>query len=171
MPILKPQAKVPEIQVNTLDGALWTLSGQRPKNFTMIVFYRGHHCPVCRTYIHDLDSRLHLFRLLGVGVIAVSGDTRELAERSREEWKLRELTIGWGFPIEEARGLGLYVSKRIKEGEPDEFIEPGLFLIRPDMTLYAASVQSMPFARPNFDEIVNALRYIIEKKHPARGES
>jgi len=33
------------------------------------------------------------------------------------------------------------------------FIEPALFLVRPDRTLYYASVQSMPFGRPSFKAI------------------
>ena len=49
--------------------------------------------------------------------------------------------------------------------------EPGVFLVRPDRTLYWASVQSMPFARPHFREIVAALDFVIAKDYPARGEA
>ena len=54
--------------------------------------------------------------------------------------------------------------------EPERFPEPGLFLVRPDHTLYFASVQTMPFARPEFKDILQAIAFVIEKDYPARGE-
>jgi hypothetical protein len=68
------------------------------------------------------------------------------------------------------RAWGLYVSKAIKEGQPNEFSEPGLFLIRPDGTLYAAVQTSMPFLRPHLDEVVETVRWINDNDYPARGE-
>ena len=54
--------------------------------------------------------------------------------------------------------------------EPDLFLEPGLFMIRPDGTLYFASVQTMPFARPAFGDILKAVDFVIANDYPARGE-
>ena len=54
--------------------------------------------------------------------------------------------------------------------EPALFSEPGLFLVRPDGILYFASVQTMPFARPHFSDILAALDFVIAKDYPARGE-
>ena len=54
--------------------------------------------------------------------------------------------------------------------EPALFSEPGLFLVRPDGTLYFGTVQTMPFARPNFREILGALDFVLAKGYPARGE-
>jgi hypothetical protein len=42
--------------------------------------------------------------------------------------------------------------------------------VRPDNTIYYASVQSMPFARPPFGEMVQALDFVIQRDYPARGE-
>lgn len=50
------------------------------------------------------------------------------------------------------------------------FSEPGLFLVRPDGTLYWGSTQTMPFARPHFDEILGALDFVAKNDYPARGE-
>ena len=50
------------------------------------------------------------------------------------------------------------------------FIEPGLYMVRPDGTLYFGTVQTMPFARPSFAEILNALGMVLERDYPARGE-
>ena len=54
--------------------------------------------------------------------------------------------------------------------EPDLFSEPALYLVRPDGTLYFGAVQTMPFARPHFDDIVTAVKFVLEKDYPARGE-
>lgn len=53
---------------------------------------------------------------------------------------------------------------------PRFFFEPGVFLLRPDQTIYYLSVQSMPFVRPNFAEMVQALDFVIKNNYPARGE-
>lgn len=54
--------------------------------------------------------------------------------------------------------------------EPELFAEPGIFLIKPDQTLYFASIQTMPFARPRFDEILKAIEFVVGREYPARGE-
>lgn len=66
--------------------------------------------------------------------------------------------------------MGLFRSKAITEGQPNEFGEPGLCIIRPDLTLYAAVIGTLPFLRPNLDEIVDTIRWVNEHDYPARGE-
>lgn len=176
MSTLKPRTQTPELEVETLDAGLWRLSEQSPKTFTMIVAYRGLHCPICRTYLSELDRMADDFAKRGVGVIAVSTDTRERAQATKDEWKLKSLRIGYGLGVPRAREWGLYISTsrgKTSAGvvEPDQFNEPGLFLIKPDQTLYAASIATMPFARPHFKEILGAIDFIVEKNYPARGEA
>ncbi|HEX6015398.1 MAG TPA: AhpC/TSA family protein, partial [Geminicoccaceae bacterium] len=115
------------------------------------------------------------FARRGTGVIAVSSDTEERAREARERWGLERLTIGHSLRLETARAWGLYVSAGIGTTsagveEPSAFSEPGLFLVRPDGTLYFGAVQTMPFARPNFGEILQALDFVLAKNYPARGE-
>ncbi len=176
MSALKPRTKSPELEVETLAAGCWRLSEQRPENFTMIVAYRGLHCPICRTYLSELDRNAEEFGKRGVEVIAVSTDTLERAAQTKDEWKLRNLRIGYGLSIPKAREWGLYISSsrgKTSTGvvEPDQFNEPGVFLIKPDQTLYASSVATMPFARPHFKEILAAIDFIVEKDYPARGEA
>lgn len=54
--------------------------------------------------------------------------------------------------------------------EPALFPEPGLFLVRPDGTLFFSSVQSLPFARPRFDDVLGAIDYVLKTDYPPRGE-
>jgi alkyl hydroperoxide reductase subunit AhpC len=169
--MLKPRTQAPELEVNTLDGGIWKLSEQKPEKFTMIVFYRGLHCPVCKGYLGALSRTIEDFRSRGVEVIAISGDTRERAEQSHREWGLENVPIGYGQSIDSIREWGLFVSPSIKEEEPDLFGEPGLFLIRPDGTVYYESIQSMPFGRPAFQEMLGAIDFVTQADYPARGEA
>ena len=172
----KPGIRTPELEVKTLEGDSWRLSNQKPKNFSMIVAYRGLHCPVCKTHLRDLDRNVDEFKKRGVETIGVSTDTKERAEQTKEDWGIKNLNIGYGLSIDKAREWGLYISSgRGKTSlgieEPAQFSEPGLFLVQPDCTLYASSVASMPFARPHFKEVLSAVDFIVEKNYPARGEA
>ena len=46
--MLLPRRPVPELRVPTLAHGDFDLSADAPKLFTLISFYRGLHCPVCR---------------------------------------------------------------------------------------------------------------------------
>ena len=174
MNVLKPHQSVPSLDVDTLEGS-WSLADQSPENFTMVVFYRGLHCPICSKYIGELNKLAGDFAEIGVSTLVLSGDDRERAERAKQDWELSNLKIGYGVNTEQARDWGLHRSAgrgltSIGIEEPAEFSEPGLFIIRPDDTLYWAQISTMPFARPHFREIIGALKFAMEKDYPARGE-
>jgi hypothetical protein len=86
-----------------------------------------------------------------------------------------DLKFGYGLPLTMAKDWGLYISTgrgktSIGIEEPDLFSEPGVFLVKPDGTLYFASVQTMPFVRPHFQEMLGALDFVKKNDYPARGE-
>jgi len=173
---LKPRQPVPALDFDLLAGGRWRLAEQHPRTFTMLVFYRGLHCPVCRRYTSELNGMLEEFDKRGVSTVITSTDTRERAEQAKTQWRLDKLPIGYGVPIETARRWDLYVSSgrgATSAGveEPALFAEPGLFLVKPDATLYWLSVSSMPFARPHFGEIAQAIDFAVSKDYPARGEA
>lgn len=170
-----PRSKVPALSVPTVAGQTWTLSEQKPERFTLVVFYRGLHCPICRGYLGELAKLLPEFRSRGVEVVALSSDVEERAGQAAAEWKLGDLTVGYGLDLATARTWGLFIStSRGKTSlgieEPAQFSEPGVFLVRPDGTLYWSIIQTMPFARPNFAELLKAVDFVIAKDYPARGE-
>ena len=173
---LKPRQPVPVLEFDTIGGGRWSLAMQKPQHLTMIVFYRGLHCPVCRKYTSELNGMIDEFNKRGVLTVITSTDTRERAEETRTKWGLGNLTVGYGVSIDVARQWGLYVSTgrgMTSAGveEPALFAEPGLFLVKPDGTLYWGSVSTMPFARPHFNEILQGVDFVISKNYPARGEA
>jgi peroxiredoxin len=92
----KTRQPAPPLETSLLDGGTWRLADAKPAAFTMIVVYRGLHCPVCKTYLGELESKLPEFEKRGVDVMAVSTDSRERAEQARAEWGLGKLKLGTG---------------------------------------------------------------------------
>ena len=167
---LMPDQPVPALAVDTLAGKRFDIAKQAPKNFTQVVFYRGLHCMVCKSYLKAIDARLADFETHGVETIAVSMDGRDRAAEAAKSWELQRLTIGYGHSEATARGWGLYLSRSIMPQEGTHlFSEPGLFLVRPDQRLYYASVLSMPFGRPTVDDMLFGLGAVLARNFPARG--
>lgn len=168
---LTSRVTLPNLDLPVAGGGRFDLSAQKPEAFTMVVVYRGLHCPICKTYLNDLNRKMDDFSQAGVVAVAVTSDTMERAEKAKNEWGLDRLPILYDMPIELGRQWGLSVSRAIIDSEPALFLEPGLFLVDPDRKLYAASVQTMPFARPSFSEVLQAVQYVVKNGYPARGEA
>ena len=165
-----PRHKAPALEFSLLGGGTWNLRDQNPKNFTLIVFYRGLHCPICKKYLQQLQDLRPIFEERGVNAIAVSMDTEKRARLSRKDWGLQELPLGYGLDMETVKNWGLYLSQAVKTGEPGIFSEPGLFLVDQAQNLYYASVTSNPWGRPYLPSFVKAVDYIVQSGYPARGE-
>ncbi|MEL7685876.1 peroxiredoxin-like family protein [Citromicrobium bathyomarinum] len=168
--MLTPGQKVPDIDLPLTIKARFELAKQSPENFTMLVFYRGKHCPICKRYLEELGSKLEKFTKLGVSPFAISMDSEDRAMVTHEEWDTHDLPLVYDLPEDQAREWGLFISeKRPDSEEPDRFSEPGLFLIKPDGTLYFEEVQSAPFTRPPLDELLSAIEFVLENDYPVRG--
>jgi peroxiredoxin len=165
-----PRQSAPGLTVPLLRGGTYRLSDQRPRTFTMVVFFRGLHCPVCRGQLSELNRRLEELEQRGIDVIAVSGETRERTTQLAEEWKLERLPLAYGLTEAQMRAWGLFISHGINDTEPALFNEPGLFLISPDHTVYYESILSMPVGRPRLDDLLRAIDYWTTHGYPARGE-
>lgn len=173
--MLTPRQPVPALSVPTLAHGDFTLTTDAPQHFTLVVFYRGLHCPICLKYLLELSRLLPAFEQRGVKVIAVSSDSAERAQAMADKLRAPDLRVGYSLPLAVARAWGLYISTSrgmtsIGIEEPPLFSEPGVFLVRPDSTLYHGAVQTMPFARPHFGELRDALDFALAKNYPARGE-
>ena len=174
-PMLTPRAKTPDLAVPTLDHGNFHLSAEQGAFGTLVCFYRGLHCPICATYLRELERLTPDFEALGVNTIAISSDGEERTRDMAGRVKADTLRFGYGLSLEKAREWGLSISTSrgktsIGIEEPALFSEPGLFLVRGDQTLYYASVQTMPFVRPHFSEMIGALKFVQENDYPARGE-
>jgi peroxiredoxin len=173
--MLIPRQKTPSLAVPTLDGTIFDVSKENSERGVVICFYRGLHCPLCATYLKELEKQTAAFAERGVTTIAISSDGKERTEAMAEKIGAKTLRFGYDLDLKKAREWGLFISTSrgktsIGIEEPALFSEPGLFMVNSDQTLYYGSVQTMPFVRPHFSELVGALDFAIANNYPARGE-
>lgn len=173
--MLMPRQATPALEVATLQHGTFDLATDGADHFTLVVFYRGLHCPICMKYLLELSRLVPEFEKRGVKVIALSSDTKERTEQMAEKISDPVLRMGYGLELDVARQWGLYISTSrgltsIGIQEPALFSEPAVYIVRPDTTLYYGAVQTMPFARPNFADLLGAIDFALAKNYPARGE-
>lgn len=176
MSLLQTNAPAPKLTLPTLSGETFTLSKNDPANFTIVVFYRGLHCPICINYLQEIEENLEALAQAGMDIVAISMDSEVKAQATQSKVASKmgidqlKTRIAYGLTEDDARSWGLYISsKREDSSEPETFCEPGLFVIRPDNSVYMAQVQSAPFTRPNIAKMIGGLQYAVEHKYPARG--
>lgn len=173
--MLLPRQKTPSLSLPTLNHGQFDLTTENSDRGTVICFYRGLHCPICANYLTELEKRVDDFAERGVKTIAISSDGIERTQEMADKISAEKLRFAYDLPLEKAREWGLYISTSrgktsIGIEEPALFSEPGLFMVTPEQTLYYGSVQTMPFVRPHFSELVGALDFAIKNDYPARGE-
>ncbi|MCJ7799880.1 MAG: AhpC/TSA family protein [Polaromonas sp.] len=172
---LMPRFPVPALNVALTTEGRFVLGAAPGEHFDLLVFYRGLHCPICAKYLLELERLAPEFAARGVQVVAISSDEQDRAGQMADKVKASGVKFGYGLSLRSAREWGLYISTSrgktsIGIDEPALFSEPAVFIVRPDGTLYYGAVQTMPFARPPFQDLLGAIDFAIAKDYPARGE-
>lgn len=172
---LLPRHPVPALNVALTTGDRFVLGAAPGERFDLLVFYRGLHCPICAKYLMELERLAPEFATRGVQVVAISSDDEQRGREMAEKVKADGVRFGYGLSLKSARQWGLYISASrgktsIGIEEPALFSEPGVFIVRPDGSLYYGAVQTMPFARPQFHDLLGAIDFAIARDYPARGE-
>ena len=165
-----PKSQAPALEVKLLNGDTWSLKKQNPDFFTMVIFYRGLHCPLCKKYLEKLNEIQGDLESKGVNVIAISMDPEVRARKSKMDWNIENVNLGCEMDAETAAKWGLYLSESISPSETPLFSEPGLFLVKPDNELYYANVSSNPWGRPFLPSFVQLMDFLKSSNYPARGE-
>ncbi|QCB46183.1 peroxiredoxin-like family protein [Hydrogenophaga sp. PAMC20947] len=172
---LMPRFPVPALNLPLTNGERFVLGANPGEPFDLLVFYRGLHCPICAKYLLELERLAPEFASRGVQVVAISSDSEERGKAMAEKVKASGVKFAYDLSLRSAREWGLYISTSrgttsIGIDEPELFSEPGVFLVRPDGTLYYGATQTMPFARPQFQDLIGAIDFAVSKDYPARGE-
>lgn len=167
-----PGDTMPALDARLVGGGRWALAREKADKLALLVFYRGVFCPVCRAWLAELERLLPEFEKRGVSVIALSCDKKDAAERAVKEWGLQKLRVGYNLAPDDARQAGLYISEgrginpATNQKEPMLFAEPALLLVRPEGELYAAWIQSTPYARVHIAEVLTAVDNFMAKNLP-----
>ena len=168
---IRPTEVAPEVDLPLVGGGRLLLADRRPERFTMVVFNRGLHCPVCRAQLAELDRRLDELTKRGIEVVSISGESAERAAAMREDWGIREVPLAYGLSEAQMRAWGLFVSRGRNEEEPPIFNEPALFLLKPDRSVYYEAILSMPVGRPRLDDLLHGIDFWAAHDYPARGDA
>ena len=170
MPTPKPVAGslLPALPFARVGGGSLTVGGTA-ENWTLLVVYRGKHCPRCKKYLNGLNEMLGQWTEAGFDVAVVSADTEAKAQADVAEF-------GWGFDLgyglsrDQMDMLGLYVSQPLSDAETDQpFAEPGVYVIRPDGSLLLIAISNGPSARPDLAELLDGMVFTKKTDRPPRG--
>lgn len=160
----------PKTDVAALGGGTLTLGAPRGDNdWQLVVVYRGLHCPLCKTYLAELQELEGAFNEQGIDVVAVSGDPEEKAQAMVNEKDL-SLAMGYDLSVAQMVDLGLYVSDPRSPKETDRpFAEPGLFMVNAEGAIQMVDVSNAPFLRPSLQSVLNGTKFIRGNDYPIRG--
>lgn len=168
---VKPRQPVPKIELPLVRGGTITLGAPRKEKMLVVVFYRGLHCRRCNPYLNKVQTLLPEFDKIGVHVVAVSADEEARARTSVEEWGLDRLDVAYDLPIEVARQYGLFITRGVRDDEPELCIEPGTYFIAPEGTLIACVINSLTRLRPDPRDILETAAHMLETGGDPKGES
>lgn len=150
-----------------LDGSDVSIGAAKDR-WTLLVVYRGRHCPRCKRFLNKLNAALPEWSAI-MDVIVVSSDTQDKAQADMAEFGW-DFNLCYGMTVAQMRSLGLYVSEPLSEAETTEpFAEPGTFALRPDGTLMLVDISNGPAARPDLVELLDGMKFNIENDRPVRG--
>lgn len=171
--LITPKSRFPDFDFPLVAGERFDLQDMDPPEaFTVIVAYRGLHCPKCKAQLQDIDPMVRALSSKGYRVVAVSMDSETRVKQTVKDWELKNIPVAYDMGLLSAKSFGLFISdKREGSEEPDIFSEPGIFVIKPDGSLYAQYIQNTPFGRPPLGDIIDGLEFVREHDYPTRGTS
>lgn len=164
----------PNIDVKTPDGRVVPLVDAAPQassdRWTLVIVYRGQHCPICLKYLNEFAMLTGRFTALNIDIVAVSADSKQQLEQFKVNGLNVDFPVLLELQVEDMKKLGLYISEPTGESETDHlFAEPGLFLVNPKGKTAMIEVANAPFIRPHIDQFVTGLEYVMENDYPIRG--
>lgn len=170
MPTPKPVAGtvLSKMSFPKLGGGELSIGGTK-ENWTLLVVYRGKHCPRCKKFLNNLNAMRDKWTEAGFDICVVSADTEAKANADQMEfgWNFE---LGYGLSEEQMGTLGLYVTEPLSDAETDRrFAEPGVFVIRPDGSLLLIALSNGPSARPDLAELLDGMIFTKENDRPPRG--
>lgn len=166
----KPNAggMMPRMSIEKLGGGTIEIGGPRDRH-TLLVVYRGKHCPRCKKYLGVLETMNRQWQDAGFDVAVVSADPIEKAQADVSEFGWT-FDVGYGLSETQMRDLRVYISDPLSEQETDRrFAEPAVFCVRPDGIIQVVCLSNGPAARPDLAELLDGMKFNIANDRPARG--
>jgi len=103
---LEVGAKAPLWSAQNAEGETVELDKLLKKEPVVMVFYRGHWCPVCNKHLQALQDDLHKITERGAQVIAISPEKSEFLQKTRDKTGAEfSLLYDESYAISEAYGV------------------------------------------------------------------
>ena len=169
---LIPGMPAPRFDAMTTAGSRWALDVSTKTKMTLLIFYRGSFCSYCQKNLQDFETRASEFSDRGVEVVFASADDAVQAGIAVHSWGVKKLRVCYGASVRQMEQWGLFMSAGSSAmKQPGVFNEPGLFLVKDDMTLLYAVLNSAPFGRPTASDMLAMLDFMESKgsAFPQRG--
>lgn len=164
--LLPGQAFAP-VTFRQLGGGEFTFGAARSWEALFVI--RGQHCPICKSYLSEIEQRREVWERLPMSVAAVSADSEQQSWITADAAKVT-FPLLYGMNEETMHKLGLYVSQPRSPEETDHrFPEPALFVVNPQGILQLVDIANAPFLRPDLDRLARGLAFVIDKGYPVRG--
>ncbi len=169
--MLIPGQPVPSLVVDTLAHGSFDLSSDHGGNGTLLFFYRGLHCPICIGQMKVFEEMQDRITGLGLAGAMISTNDADMARQAAERAGVAKARIGYGLGLRAARDdWKMLISEGAgTETEAAFYTEPATYLVKADGSLYVSWLQSVPFARPTVEMIVEGLEARLPKGYPVRG--
>lgn len=167
-PKLVPGADVGPMSIPRLGGGEIVIGGAR-ENWSLVIIYRGKHCPRCKKYLNILNDMRQEWHAAGFDIMVASADPVEKAQADLDAFGW-DFDLGYDLSEPQMAALGLYVTEPLSDAETDRrFAEPGCFVIRPDGSVLLISISNGPSARPELNELLDGMIFTKENDRPPRG--
>jgi len=163
-----PNDSFPNLIFTLTDGTL-RRGGTFRDRWTMLVVYRGKHCPRCVTYINRLHELAPDYAARNVDILLASADSSERAAAMAAEHKWT-LPIAHSLSVADMRLLGLYITEPPAGSDiPGPYAEPGLFLVNTEGRVHVLSTSNAASCRPDLAVFLDGVIGTQERNLPVRG--
>lgn len=164
-----PDSVLAPMSFPRVGGGEITIGGET-ENWTLLVVYRGKHCPRCKKYLNLLNAMRNDWSEAGFDIAVVSADSLEKAQADQAEFAWA-FDLGYGLSEAQMAQLGVYVTEPLSPDEADQnFAEPGTFVLRPDGSQIIVAVSNGPAVRPDLAELLDGMIFNKTNDRPARGK-
>lgn len=168
MSVIKPADPFPPIEFKMMSGETERLSDNTGR-WTVLVVYRGDHCPRCKTYVARLHELAAAYAEREVDLRLASMDPENVARRTIEEngWTL---PVAHSLSVAECQQLSVYLTDHEDGAElSGPYAEPGLYLINPEGLTQVIATSNSPSVRPDLEVVLDGIIGTQDRNLPIRG--
>lgn len=97
--LINPQSRVPEMDLPLVGGGRFDIHEMTPDKFTLVIAYRGLHCPKCKAQLQAVDPMVEGLKSRGYEIVAVSMDSEARARKAKVEWDIKNIPIAYDMGL------------------------------------------------------------------------